>query len=433
MSELKSRRSKPHSEQSSYSPPIPPPSARAHHLDNLRTCLTILVVYHHASIPNGGLGSFPYTSPHHPKSYLSPPLLVFNALNQSFFMGSFFFLSGVMSCEALRRKGRWEFWKSKVLKLGVPTLVYTLFAPPIISSIIGVLGGEAVVIDGPRQGREIWIEHLRSLKGVRGPVWYCTLLLIFDTVYAQLSRKYPSKFSTSRMLLEQMTFGKAMALNISTSFLIRLIYPVGRNFTPLNLQPAYLPQYIYYYTFGTYFAGRSETSKPTAISTLTPPTYSMFIISSFLSTTSLITLFTIYPSKYPLSSISGGFNFAALSYTVWNETTGYLISSSLLHLFTPHPIPPSPSPTFLHREWKIGNPKVAKYSYAAFLVHILVLVTVQAGLDRLGWMVVHGEGVWREGVGSVVQTVIVGTAGVLGSCGLGWILVGIPVVRRVVG
>lgn len=144
------------------------------------------------------------------------------------------------------------------------------------------------------------------MKGVRGPVWYCTLLLIFDTVYAQLSRKYPSKFSSSRMLLEQMTFGKAKALNISTSFLIRLIYPVGRNFTPLNLQPAYLPQYIYYYTFGIYFVGRSEPSKPTAISTLTPPTYSMFIISSFLSTTSLITLFTIYASKCPLyPSVAG--------------------------------------------------------------------------------------------------------------------------------
>ncbi|CAN9145451.1 unnamed protein product [Alternaria alternata] len=62
---------------------------RTHALDNLRTCLTALVILHHASTPYGGAGPWPYTSPlYMPNS--SPILLTFNVINQTFFMATFF-------------------------------------------------------------------------------------------------------------------------------------------------------------------------------------------------------------------------------------------------------------------------------------------------------------------------------------------------------
>jgi len=65
-------------------------------------------------------------------------------------MASFFLLFDVMSCEALRQKGAWKFWKSKVLKLGFPTMVYSFVGPLIISFILRVLKGEgwSVAMDG---------------------------------------------------------------------------------------------------------------------------------------------------------------------------------------------------------------------------------------------------------------------------------------------
>jgi hypothetical protein len=43
----------------------------------------------------------------------------------------------------------------------------------------------------------------------------------------------------------------------AANFLIPLWYPAGTLFVPLNLQPAYLPQYIACYLFG---AARGSTS-----------------------------------------------------------------------------------------------------------------------------------------------------------------------------
>jgi glucans biosynthesis protein C len=68
---------------------------RSHDLDNLRSFLTCLVIAHHTSIVYGGGGSWYFKS----ACFTSAPglLRTFEAVNQSFFMGLFFWISGRMS------------------------------------------------------------------------------------------------------------------------------------------------------------------------------------------------------------------------------------------------------------------------------------------------------------------------------------------------
>ena len=132
-----------HSALSSPSPTPAPayPVNRLYHLDNLRTTLTGLVILHHTSIPYGGLGSWSYRSRFHTEGS-SPSLVVFNALNQSFVMGSFFYLSGMMSFQSLRRRGPAAFLKTNWIKLGIPVAAFTLLAPPLQICVQRLLVGK---------------------------------------------------------------------------------------------------------------------------------------------------------------------------------------------------------------------------------------------------------------------------------------------------
>jgi glucans biosynthesis protein C len=311
--------------------------------------------------------------------------MAFNAVNQSYFMGSFFFLSGAMSSTALNRKGRRAFLRSKWLKLGVPVVVYALVVPPLLSSTLKVTRGE------PLNVRD-WVTHWKGLRGVRGPVWYTALLLVFDTAYSFLPRSSLQPLAGTSCL-------PLLVLDIGANFLVRLWYPVGKIFVPLNLQPAYLPQYIACYLLG---GAQGKSSPPV----LTRSEKSILLFSSAVSGASLIALLYANPLKYTISSGSGGPNILALSYAVWNETTGYLLGTSILSLFR--------SSKRLSESW--GG--LGMYSYAAFLVHPVVCVGLQACAD--GW-----------NVNGVLKTVVVGTASVIGSWGIGWALLKFPGVKKI--
>ena len=95
--------------------------ARASYLDNLKTALTALVIAHHAAITFGADGSWYYRDPSEPYSL---PLTVFVGVNQSFFMGLFFFAAGYFTPASFERKGFWRFLSDRALRLGLPTLFF---------------------------------------------------------------------------------------------------------------------------------------------------------------------------------------------------------------------------------------------------------------------------------------------------------------------
>ncbi|ORY18520.1 hypothetical protein BCR34DRAFT_320103 [Clohesyomyces aquaticus] len=427
-------------------------SSPIHYLSNLRTSLTILVILQHTSIPYGGLGHWiyvPATAPLRP----SLALLVFTTLNQTFFMAAFFLLSGYFTARSLsvRRErgggGGWKVLQGKVKRLGVPTVLYSVVGDSGVRGLVAGLRG------GWETGWKEWVRGIRECRGVRGPVWYCALLLVLDAVYiagweywgrkrgvakkgdgemeSRTDEGYPPpppERKTATVPLAQSSHGPSRTLSLSLllltstlAFLLRTHYPVGTHFRPLNLQPSYLPQYLLFYSTGFLVASQSQSpSQPLSLSTLLPsrsPAWSTLLlvwtlttglglaqvhsaISSSTSTTAgFVTLLPLF---------KGGLNRFCFIYSLWNEFTGVLITSSLLHLYHTSRV--------LNCRWGIGGFELARYSYAAFLVHGFVVVGVQFGLD---WY----EGRWWGALGAVGKTVVAGGLGVWGSWVAGWGLV----------
>lgn len=363
------------------SAPSAPPIGRLYHLDNLRTFLTALVILHHTAISYGGLGAWPYMDPHHAQGS-SFALSAFNAINQSFFMGSFFYLSGKMSSQTYKRRTVKQFLKAKWVKLGIPVVIYTLLGLPFQIAVMKLIRGE------PVDFLEVLLGHLKGLRSVRGPVWYSSLLLLFDTAYSLLPQ----------LSLPDFGFWPTMALNISASSLLRIPSPVQKVLAPLNVRPGYFPQYLIAYILGT-------RSGPSDLPLLTPHRRNALLATSVLSGSCILGLLHSTPNS-SFATLDDGFNTLAISYAVWNETTGFLLGATIMNIFE-------------RQEWsrrKWGS--LGRYSYAAFLVHPIVCVGVPVALE--GW---QDDGVVKAG--------FLGMLNVLGSWGIGWGLVRLPGFGRV--
>jgi glucan biosynthesis protein C len=382
---------------------------RTFSLDNLRTCLTGLVIVHHASIPYGGLGIWPYTSPYH-TSGSSIPLVAFNVVNQSFFMGSFFLLSGYFSSIAARRRTRGEFLKEKVKRLGVPMVVYSVLSR-------GVIEGILVAKTGGEMGdvlRSMWL-GMKSVRGVRGPVWYCALVLVFDTMYTLLrpedfagkkvsagvtftrpsSKPGPTKLAATRKISSLGVLG-TLTLTATTCFFARLIYPIGTVFKPLSLQLGYAPQYVFYYTAGIWVHRHLQQDLHAVVSP-----------KALLQAGASAVLVTIFGLQQLLGRSSNGVSVSdsiELMEGGCNRFAGFTISVALLKIFA--------SLEVLKRKWEVFGVDSGKYSYAAFLLHVPLLVDTQSRLN---------EDVWK-GSSTVLKAAYVGLIGIGKSWVFGWLL-----------
>ncbi|MFC1957416.1 acyltransferase family protein, partial [Chloroflexota bacterium] len=107
------------------------PTSRLLFIDNLRIALIILVVLHHLAITYGAVTPFYYAEPpiNDPLAYMV--FLVFALINQSWFMGAFFLFSGYFTPESFDRKGLGSFLKDRLLRLGIPLVIFYFVLSPI--------------------------------------------------------------------------------------------------------------------------------------------------------------------------------------------------------------------------------------------------------------------------------------------------------------
>jgi glucan biosynthesis protein C len=397
------------------------PAPRTHALDNLRTSLTALVILHHVSVPYGGAGMWLYTTPLY-SPFSSALLITFNILNQTFFMGSFFLISAYLSSSSAQQRTRRSFLIEKMRRLGVPTLIYSVCGR-------GVVRGVLAARRGDMGGRGIWgevIKGVESVRGVNGAVWYTALLLIFDTVYIIIRPSHfaqdgrtttdkpskaasgPEHFQTGYVLL-------ALSATSISSFLVRCWFPVGTVLWPIGLQLAFLPQYLLYYTTGI-FIHRSGRTLHSSISWHTLQLVGG--ITVVITATGLAQITSLLSAGAPFSVLflmaSGGMNLLALLYAFFNEFAGLLLGSLLLETFHCN----NPRLAFLGRKWTVGGVGLAKYSYAAFLVHTPLVVDLQALFGKKGW---EGDG---GRMGGIATSATVGALAVVESWVVGAVVKG---------
>ncbi|EJD41325.1 hypothetical protein AURDEDRAFT_115453 [Auricularia subglabra TFB-10046 SS5] len=290
-------------------------------MDTLRTFMTGLVIYFHIAIVYGGEGEWPYVE----ATKKDPVLTLFIALCQSFFMAAFFIISGYFSSVSLKRilakarkagQGRadagWSFFKRRLLRLGVPSILYTLIGHTLA---LAWARGETPNLHFFKS----YLAEQRASPGVRGPLWYCATTLAFDALYAlHAALGLPDlpigRYTPPLLLLSEPLF----------SFVWRQVFPLGSAFVPLGMSPAYLPQYLLAYFVGVFLSERPHL--------MFPPSDTPAADRKWTSPVPALGLFAAWsafalshaPTRALLSDASPlyarwSWGAAALVYAIWNE------------------------------------------------------------------------------------------------------------------
>ncbi|KAJ5369125.1 uncharacterized protein N7496_008885 [Penicillium cataractarum] len=407
-------------------------SRRTHALDNLRTFLTALVIVHHTAIPYGGVGSWKIRSRCFPEE--SVVLVVFNVLNQTFFMGLFFFLSGYFTRVQISKSnvpGSTLFY-SRVWRLLLPAILYTVLVMPTLDAIVHMSGYNP--LEGQTSLWEVYVSSWSQIRGIQGQVWYLALVVPFDTAVILLSQifdKGANQFLASTFNHKRLLISSAWTTSILSSFAIRIVYPVGYIWSPLGLQLAYLPQYILAYTSGNFASIsddyfildplRSGVRKP--LKRLVSAV--IFCLASLAMLTALQEKFLGINSEELMSLTRGGFNVPALMYAAWNEMGFALVGFSLLAVFL----------RYCDTPWLLCGAWLPRYSYAAFLIHPLVSLVVELVVESVmdcgrDGCCLYGMWVWA---GPVILTLVVGLGNVFASWIAAWAVISrIPYIGTII-
>jgi surface polysaccharide O-acyltransferase-like enzyme len=287
---------------------------RMFYLDNVRIYLTILVILHHATLAYGGSGG--WTIHDEITDEISPILFTFfNALNQSYFMTTFFLLAGYFTPRSLERKGSKNFLVDRIIRLGIPLLIYTT----LIINLNGLMITK-FYLDVPFQF--VWSYQ-------PGHLWFLQLLFLFALIYViyKLFKKEASNIAERAFPSDGIIWITVIVLAIIT-FLVRLAYPIGE--TILNIQPGHITHYIFAFFIGI-LAYRGDWFRRLTNSTgkrwgkIALITLPFFLV--------LLILGGALESDANITKFLGGFTWQAMAYAAWETIMMLSIIIFLLYFF----------------------------------------------------------------------------------------------------
>ena len=354
-------------------------------LDHIRIGLTALVVFHHTALVYGGSGSWYWREQPDASNTV---LVIFNCINQSFFMGFFFLLAGYFSAAALARKSTNSFLWDRVVRLGLPLLAYYFLLSPFTIAL-------ASYADGDSFFSSLSYAWQNKLFGP-GPLWFVAALLSMSIGYLLLRRITP-KWSISIQSLPSYfaLLGVITGLGL-VSFSIRIWLPVGEEV--LWMQLGYFAPYIFLFAVGV-LSHSSHLLERITLQQCKP-----WFITSFVA---LLLLGWALTTRWELGGFNGGWNLNALFYALWDPLFSTGVMLGMLWSF---------------RRWA-GRASalsriVARRAYAVFIIHPPVVVFGSALASHLS-------------MGPLVKLIIVGSFGVLSCLALASLLLLVPGVKRV--
>ncbi len=320
-------------------------------LDALRASLTLLVVFHHASITYGASGGWYYNEVRPGSDVSSQLLSLFTGFNQAFFMGLFFLLAGYFTPGAVERHGAAIYMRERAVRLGLPLIVYFLLLSPVTIALAATARGQhvfAALIGNWTHGR---MEP--------GPLWFCEALLIFAGVYLAvrafapgLARRASPPFpSDGTLALAALGTGVA-------AFLLRLVWPTGA--TLLYLQLGYFASYVVLFAAGCLAA-------PWASLDEAPPEQRRRWVMVSWATFPLMPIAVVLGRHIPslAGAQPGGWNWQAAVYALWEPFLAWGVIMGVLHFYTRRFATVGPL-------WR----SLSRRAYAIYIIHPPVLVAL---------------------------------------------------------
>jgi Acyltransferase family len=226
-------------------------AVRLQFIDNIRWALIVLVIIHHSAVTYSHVGSWYYNESPAPGLAVTLILATFLTFNQAYFMGFLFLIAGYFAPAALDRKGFRTFVRDRVIRLGIPSLLFMLVIHPVI--VYWLLRDFYEPSRPP-----LWKAYGPFLSSGRvlsasGPMWFAVALLFFCIAYAlfRLISKNPdepvTRETNASLPTHRQVIVLALCISLST-FLVRIFQPVGASV--LNMQLCNFSQYIALFAVG---------------------------------------------------------------------------------------------------------------------------------------------------------------------------------------
>jgi len=220
-------------------------------IDNIRWSMIILVLSMHASDTYSPFGNWYYVD--RPKTGLESGLnsglgteiffAVYQSVLQAFFMAVLFFIAGYFSADAYDRKGFSTFIRDRLVRLGLPTLLYMLVIGPLTQYFLSRTWGSGGFVHQ-------WLVHLKDgqLLSETGPMWFCAALLMFSFLYGLVRRSGWTEPRLEPGRIRGTTVVIFVAAMAASTFLVRT--GISEGASVLNMHPGDFPQYILMYAAG---------------------------------------------------------------------------------------------------------------------------------------------------------------------------------------
>ena len=332
-------------------------SSRMAWVDNMRTFIILLVVNMHACVTYSHVGGWYLKLPPEPDLALKIPFLIWQGHLQAFFMGLLFFIAGYFSEKSLAKKGRADFLRERLIRLGLPTLFFMLVLRPL--TVWGIM--KSPPITSLPQLLEHYSRYLTSgyFIGATGPLWFAFALLIFSFAFAalrdpKLGQQNPCPAPRAIHLI------LFCFVLVGTTFAIRFIFPLGTDV--INFQLGFFPQYIFGFWLGA-LSARHSWLQSLAESSLAKRAGIAAVIGGPILLATVIGLGGP-PGKdsYPYA---GGLHWQAFGLAGWEQMTGPALGLGVIYLFRQR----------FNFENGISN-WLSKHSFGVYVLHTPILVAL---------------------------------------------------------
>ena len=371
------------------------PKSKILYIDYLKVLLTALVIIHHALVTYGAPGGWYYFE----KTKLVGaviPMTMTVSVDQSFFMGFFFFLSALFITGSLTRKGSAVFIKDRLFRLGIPLIYYSLIQATVMNFLVYRYAEKHdITLIQFLSGYDGWINV--------GVLWFVLALLLFTLCYIVWTKiaKPDLKDRPLPSLRQILLFAAVLGL---ITFLTRTVFAVGWVLEPLGFQLGHFPQYIAMFIFGL-IAAQNEW-----IRQIDQQHYRKLNI--FIFCMIFIGFPVIFSLKFvfgqPLEWFVGGWHIPSLLYAFWEQILGISIMAALLAF----------GKSKLNTHSNFMN-QMSRCAFAVYILHPFVLVVLSLLLRD-----------WA--VDPAIKFLIAAPLGVIASFLLGYVVVKIPGVNQVV-
>jgi glucans biosynthesis protein C len=297
-----------------------------------------------------------------------------------FLLGPLFLLGGALAASSLARSGTRRFVRSRLVRFGVPLLVFVV----VIDPLADLIGHTA---QGLSPG--VW-ETVGPASEVRdvGPMWFVAALLTCSLVYAAWRRRHPLDGHARDLRLGHLAV--AAAALAAASFLVRVRWSFMGEML-LDLRLAQWPQAAVLFAVGVLLGERGDVQR-------LPRCWTRFAGRIACAGTFGVVLLggSLLAVSGGFEPMLGGWRWASAVLALLEATTAIAISLWVVD--------------HVGRRWRRRGPwlgRASRGAYPAYVLHPLVLVALSWAARPLPWP--------PEG-----KFLLVGAAGVIVSFAVGW-------------